>query len=186
MTVVPVSESVDVLLSAFTMSEPALRVSPPVKELLALDSSKEPSPFLTTDIWKPGVPSTASASTPLKIELSVATLLTTNSPEVASVETPKITLDAEPPEVKRLLTNADPWSATITGKEVLLDAGMIFNELLVPSLRKLSPSSNVPAVAVMVPEKTESEPPFTGLLSAFKPRSPRPFLSKSSFAPRSK
>ena len=106
MTVVPVSESVDLLLSAFTMSEPALRVSPPVKELLALDSSKEPSPFLVTNIWKPGVPSTASANMPLNMELSVATLLITNWPEVASVETPRITLVAEPPEVKRLLTEA--------------------------------------------------------------------------------
>ena len=60
------------------------------------------------------------------------------------------------------------------------------SELLVPSLRKLSPNTKVPAVTVAVPEKTESEPPFTGLLSAFKPRSPRPFLTKSSLAPRSK
>jgi hypothetical protein len=65
---------------------------------------------------------------------------------------------------------------------------MILTELLVPSLRKLSPNSRVPAVTVVVPEKTENEPPFTTLFSEFKlkPRSPRPFLTKSSFAPRSK
>ena len=104
------------------------------------------------------------------------------------MSTPKITLEAEPPEVKRLLTEAYPCNATTTGKEVLLVAGVILSELLVPSLKKLSPKSKLPAVTVIVPENIESDPSFNTLSIEFnfKPRLPRPFLTKSSFVPRSK
>ena len=77
MTVVPYASGAVVLL-AFTISEPAFNVKPPVKELFGLESKREPLPFFTTYSWKPSVPSTASDSIPLNIELSEAALLITS------------------------------------------------------------------------------------------------------------